>query len=101
MSKQRKNLASRQLASVVACIGLLIGLPGHSQEFDADLLNRARAALTMVPGNSPLEVRFQEFIELSAPLSVYVADAGDESVPGPWCRTTHPGKRPPRSQAAS
>ncbi len=81
MSKRRKKTASWQLPGVVACISLLIGFPGHSQEFDADLLNRARTALTMVPGSSPLEVRFQEFIEMSAPLSVYVADAGDELVP--------------------
>ena len=77
MSKRRKKTASWQLPGVVACISLLIGFPGHSQEFDADLLNRARTALTMVPGSSPVEVRFQEFIEISAPLSCYVAVVGD------------------------
>ena len=51
------------------------------QTFDAQLLDRARAASKMIPGENPLEVRFQDIVKWTGPLSGYVEHAPDDSVP--------------------
>jgi glyoxylase-like metal-dependent hydrolase (beta-lactamase superfamily II) len=72
---------SKRLILLATSIFLVSGPPAFSQGFDSDLLSRARAALTMVPGNPPLDVRFQEFIEIFPPLSGYVEGGSDDMVP--------------------
>lgn len=81
MIKSRGKSTTRWLIVGIVCKCLLTGAPAFSQEFDASLLDKARAALNMVPGDAPLEIRFQDFIELSGPISSWVSDAGDEVVP--------------------
>jgi glyoxylase-like metal-dependent hydrolase (beta-lactamase superfamily II) len=59
---------------------LFCGARSFAQSFDSALLNRARVASEMIPGDRPLEVRFQGFSEWSAPQSQYVEDATDKAV---------------------
>ena len=65
--------------SVIVC---LLWMPiSFSQAFDSELLDRARSISNMVPGDHPLEVRFQDFVQWSEALSLYVEDAAPDEVP--------------------
>jgi glyoxylase-like metal-dependent hydrolase (beta-lactamase superfamily II) len=72
---------STWLVLLAASLFLLAAAPTFSQGFDSGLLNKARAALNMVPGDSPVDIRFQEFVEMSPRLSSLVADSSDLRVP--------------------
>jgi glyoxylase-like metal-dependent hydrolase (beta-lactamase superfamily II) len=50
-----------------------------SQTIEEDILDRARAAANMIPGDLPVEVRFQGIRKWSGPLSGYVEGASDDS----------------------
>ena len=72
-----------RIAEIVAVILFLaIVQPVQAQQFDEGLIERVRAASRMVPGDLPLEVRFQGFLYMSGPLSDYVEDAPSDVIPG-------------------
>lgn len=81
MASQSEGAVSKWVMLLVAGHLLLAAATVYSQDFDAGLLDKARASLTSVPGSQPIEIRFQEFIEVNPPLSVYVDGGGDQSVP--------------------
>jgi glyoxylase-like metal-dependent hydrolase (beta-lactamase superfamily II) len=56
--------------------------PVRAEQFDEGLIERIRAASHMVPGDSPLEVRFQGFVSYAGLLSAYVEDAPSDVVAG-------------------
>lgn len=77
------NIASNRRFAIWIAFTILISFCGTSsfaQSFDSALLDRARVASNMIPGDYPLEVRFQGFSEWSAPLSEYLEDATDKPV---------------------
>jgi glyoxylase-like metal-dependent hydrolase (beta-lactamase superfamily II) len=63
----------------VLCIAWLPS--SFSQTIPVNILDRARVASIMIPGDLPLEVRFQGISKWSAPLSGYVKGATDDSAP--------------------
>lgn len=64
---------------IVLCIAWLPSC--FSQTIDVNILDRARVASNIIPGELPLEVRFQGFQKWSGPLSQYVEGASDDSTP--------------------
>lgn len=67
---------------VVVVLILAIVQPVQAQQFDDGLIERVRAASRMIPGDLPLEVRFQGFAYYSEPLSAWVEDAPSDLAPG-------------------
>ena len=70
-----------RLVEMVAFIFILaIMQPVHAQQFDDGLIERVRAASRMVPGDPPVEVRFQRFVNYSGSLAEWVEDAPPDVV---------------------
>lgn len=53
-----------------------------ARHFDDGLIDRVRVASRMVPGQAPLEIRFQPFAYYSGPMFLWVEDAPADEVPG-------------------
>ena len=55
-----------RIAEIVAVILIfVIAQTAQAQQFDDRLIERVRAASHMIPGDFPLEVRFQKFVSCS------------------------------------
>jgi glyoxylase-like metal-dependent hydrolase (beta-lactamase superfamily II) len=72
-----------RIAEIIAVIFIFaIAQTAQTQQFDDRLIERVRAASHMIPGDLPLEVRFQGFVSYSGPLSAWVEDASSDTYPG-------------------
>ena len=72
---------STHIAATVFVSCLFLAPSALSQSFEDSVLENARKASSMIPGNLPIEVRFQGISKWSDSLSKYVDGASDTPVP--------------------
>lgn len=72
-----------RISTIVAVILIEITVDvANAQHFDDKLIDRVRIASRMVPGQAPIEVRFQPFAYYSGPMFLWVENAPADAVPG-------------------
>ena len=71
-----------RLTAVITTLAALNAIQSASgQSFDDDLIDRARTASRMIPGDLPLDVRFEGIVHWEEPLSVWVQHAPSDMHP--------------------